>query len=180
MLAAKLASPLKCPALLLKRSKTSSLKSHSQSGTTDGASSEQQAAAQDQGSQGQSGSEEKQTQAKPAVPTVQLHQHLSVATLEKTLQENSCFSAVFPDEKQGSRTLCSRSGPDGSTLHTNREKPRKGSIYDPPEGAAKRPGTYRNFPKKGDAVYWCETSTPPPSVHATCCAVSSVLQNNRC
>lgn len=31
---------------------------------------------------------------------------------------------------------------------------RKASVYDPPEGHAKRPGTYKAFAGKGQAVYW--------------------------
>jgi hypothetical protein len=139
MLAAKLASPLKCPALLLKRSLASTQAGEQGSTRQDAC---REGSSQDQSS----ASKEQKSQAK-AAPTVQLLQGVSVATLRTALQKLSCIAT----KKQASAK------PGASSDGANpimQAKPHKKSIYDPPEGAAKRPGTYRSFGKRGAAVYW--------------------------
>ena len=75
-------------------------------------------------------------------------------TLSAALSRCSSIAPQTPaDAPRGSSPHGTATRVPGSSINPGAPA-RKRSVFDPPDGAAKRPGTLRAFAGKGDAVYW--------------------------
>lgn len=123
---------MKFPALLVKRFQAKSATESAHQGTSGNSESHE----------GQGSSSQASSGRKPA-GSVQLLQAVDGATFSKTLRG---LSSIEVQKLRGEGVTAGQKGTVGPS--------EKRSIYDPPEGALKRPGTYKSFGKRGDAIYW--------------------------